>query len=247
MKILLIDADVVAYLWAYKAEQKLEWKPGYWMWTADMNQTAPKVDDWLNTQLETTECDDLIVIFSSPENYRLSIEPSYKSNRKDKYRPLLVDPIREHLETSWRTLTYPNIEADDAMGIIATSETKHEYIIASIDKDLDQIPGSHWNWSKPELGIYEVTEEAGLKKFYSQALSGDPVDGYPGCPGFGSVTSDRLVEKNWPNPWNSIVEKYKKKDLPETYAVRQAQMAKILTAGEYEPTTGHVHLWSPPA
>lgn len=246
MQVLLIDADVVAHKFAWAAEEKLEFKPGVFTWWADLNVTKPKVDDWLNEQMEITESDDLILVFSSPNNFRLKIEPNYKSNRKGKYRPLLIDDIRKYLETSWRSKTYNNLEADDAMGIIATANTKHDYIVASIDKDLNTIPGRHYNWSKPELGIYEVSDDEAAKMFYTQALSGDPVDGYPGCPGIGQKRASRIVEDNWPNPWKAIVEQYQKKDLDEEFALKQARMAKILSRDEYDLESERILLWKPP-
>jgi imidazole glycerol phosphate synthase subunit HisF len=56
-------------------------------------------------------------------------------------------------------------EADDAIAIAAT-EYGDECIMASIDKDFDQVPGWHFNFVKNER--YYITEEQGRLNFYTQ-------------------------------------------------------------------------------
>ena len=73
------------------------------------------------------------------------------------------------------------MEADDILGIRQMDE-RVETIICSKDKDLDCIPGLHYNWSPTrwENGVYDVTEEEANRFFYTQCLTGDPTDNIPG-------------------------------------------------------------------
>ena len=60
-------------------------------------------------------------------------------------------------------------------------------IICSIDKDLDMVPGWHYNWIKDEK--YYIDEIDGLRNFYKQLLTGDTVDNIPGLYGVGRSSS----------------------------------------------------------
>ena len=64
----------------------------------------------------------------------------------------------------------PNIEADDILGILATSQkiVKGNKIIVSIDKDLDQIAGLHYNPKNKEF--YKVTPKEAEYNFYFQVF-----------------------------------------------------------------------------
>lgn len=78
-------------------------------------------------------------------------------------------------------------EADDALGMNQTEGA----VICSIDKDLLQIPGQHYNFVK---GLWtEITELDGWFNFYVQLLVGDTSDNIPGCPGIGKVKAPRIL------------------------------------------------------
>ena len=95
------------------------------------------------------------------------------------------------------------------------------------------------------------------KHFYSQVLIGDSTDNIPGCPGVGAVGAKKIVNKfNTAEPvecWQEIVGQFekalKKKDdvrEPETVALQQARLVRILRHGEYNAETRTVDLWTPP-
>jgi hypothetical protein len=63
--------------------------------------------------------------------------------------------------------------------------------ICSIDKDLLQVPGRHYNWVKGEF--YEQTYLSGLRCFYEQCLKGDRTDDIPGIAGIGEVKAKRAL------------------------------------------------------
>jgi hypothetical protein len=56
--------------------------------------------------------------------------------------------------------------------------TEEDQCIVTIDKDLNCIPGWHYNWDKGS--IYNVTEEEAYRCFYKQMITGDVSDHIPG-------------------------------------------------------------------
>src|SRR5712664_3584833 len=66
-----------------------------------------------------------------------------------------------------------------------------EYVICSLDKDLDQIPGKHYNWRRDEHYFIEPID--GLRLFYRQLLMGDRTDNIFGVKGIGEVKSARII------------------------------------------------------
>ena len=76
-------------------------------------------------------------------------------------------------------------EADDMLGCCQGEDT----IICSIDKDLLQIPGQHYNFVKDEYTT--ISEYDGLRNIYKQALIGDRSDNVIGINGIGPVKAER--------------------------------------------------------
>lgn len=134
------------------------------------------------------------------------------------------------------------LEADDVMGILMT-KYPGKYILASIDKDLRQIPGQHYNWDKDEFK--EVSLDEGNLFFYTQILTGDPTDGYSGCPNIGPKRAERILASA-KDVWKAIVKTYEAKGLTEWDAIVTARVARILRASDYNFKTGKIRLWKPP-
>ncbi|KAF2376292.1 hypothetical protein BSN82_18200, partial [Acinetobacter baylyi] len=71
-----------------------------------------------------------------------------------------------------------------------------------------QISGRHYNWVTKEAATISPKDAA--LNFYSQILSGDPVDNVPGLPGIGSVKARRLLSGvvSPSDAWERIVRAY---------------------------------------
>ena len=126
------------------------------------------------------------------DNYRHDIAKTqpYKGNRKDAPRPVHLHSLREYLITAWDFRVADGQEADDAIGIHATL-TRDNSIIVSIDKDLDMIPGHHYNPVKKDH--YYVNDKEAIKDFYRQLLTGDKVDNVQGLRGIGPKKADKIL------------------------------------------------------
>lgn len=172
----------------------------------------------------------LHLYLSGVGNYRHSVatRASYKGNRSGQLPPTHLKAIRSHLVAKWGAELSRGEEADDRLGIEAT-KSNGTSIVCSIDKDLLQIPGRHYNFVNKE----EVTispKEAWLN-FYSQVISGDPTDQVPGLTGFGPVKARKALEglKNNRACWLKVLELYKHEfgTLAEAYALECAQLVYV--------------------
>ena len=176
MTLALLDGDIFAYRTAATAEQE-----EFWI-------AKSRVNEMLERCLSAVKAESYQLWLSGDpaENFRYQIYPEYKANRTQP-RPRHLEPLREHLVTVWGArLTHGN-ETDDQLAMNQTKDT----VICSIDKDLKQIPGKHWDFVKD---IYEeISDEEGRIRFYKQLLIGDASDNIRGVTGIGKVKAGKLI------------------------------------------------------
>lgn len=135
--------------------------------------------------LEATEADDYKIFISGSDNFRhelATIKP-YKGNRDPDLKPVYKNELEDHLFYTWKAQVVAGMEADDLLGIHQDINT----VICTTDKDLDQIPGMHYNWGNNLL--YNISEADACYNFYFQLLMGDPTDNIRGVPGVGRKTA----------------------------------------------------------
>jgi DNA polymerase-1 len=151
-----------------------------------------------NTLSRIAKVGDLHGIFlSKGECFRHSIATmlKYKGNRDDAPRPRYYDDVREYLIKHYGALVFTTIEADDALAMCQKEDTA----IASIDKDLLQVPGNHYNWvhdaneNMDTDGKVHISKEVGLRKLMMQVLTGDSTDNIPGIKGIGEVKARKYL------------------------------------------------------
>ena len=135
-----------------------------------------------------TGCTDMRIFLSGENNFRYDIATikPYKGNRTNR-KPYWFNEIRQYLIDNRGAEVVQGIEADDALAMFAANNT----ILCTIDKDLDQIVGMHYNYQKD--CIYDVSEDSALRSFYTQLLVGDVTDNIRGVPGVGKKTARRLM------------------------------------------------------
>lgn len=195
MTVGLIDADVVCYRCGFAAEKKHRavQEDGSIEHTREV-QPLPFALQNVNTVMESFQrkFDKIEVYLSGKNNWRKEFATvlPYKGNRSVFARPFHYHTIREHLIHRWGAVLSSDREADDDIGVRAT-DGENEYCIVSIDKDLKQIPGQHFNWVKNEYT--SVNERDGIRFFYEQCLIGDSTDNIGGVFGIGPVTARKLL------------------------------------------------------
>jgi hypothetical protein len=139
--------------------------------------------------------DSITTILSGPGNFReaLATRFPYKGNRDPSHKPYWYQSIRNYITGSWGGIVVTGREADDECSILARKDLANgtDYIIATIDKDLDQIPGKHFNYLKRVF--YALSETESKQFLWEQCLSGDATDGIPGCYKCGPTGARDLV------------------------------------------------------
>ena len=125
------------------------------------------------------------------ENYRnlIAVTEPYKGNRPSA-KPVHYEAIRRYLQNKLMFAYQYDQEADDAIAIEAT-KYRDEVVICSIDKDLRQVPGFHYNFVTNKIDY--VTEDEGNRFFYRQILTGDRIDNVPGIRGIGPKKAEKIV------------------------------------------------------
>lgn len=227
----LIDGDVIAYRAAWSTEKDFE------------GDAKRKVDSIMNEILERTcifiDHNSYEVFLTGKNNFRNKIAKTavYKGNRKDRPKPRHLGFCRDYLSIEYGAVTANEEEADDAMGIRAT-ELGQDTIIASVDKDMLQVPCLHYNFVKQTFT--EVSESAGKRTFYCQVLSGDSTDNIFGIYGIGPKKAAKILKdcKTDQEYWSTIVKVYEEDGGGEERAIETARLVWIRRKeGE---------LWQPP-
>ena len=184
MKTALIDSDIVAYRCAASCE-----KQGAVVEPPEV--AIIRVDDLMQRILHETAAYDYQAFLTGSNNFRYKINPEYKANRKDTKKPEYLEECREHLVTQWKAQVTDGYEADDSMGIEQT-KSPDTTIICTIDKDLLQVPGQHYNFIKQEFK--QVSPKEGLFNFYWQTIMGDKSDNIFGFDGLARTTVPKKLE-----------------------------------------------------
>ena len=189
----LIDGDIFAYEFGNAKETNSE-QPLPWPFIVS------RLDARIENILSAVGAESSQIYLSGKSNFRLGIATirPYKGNRPQD-KPYWWGKIRDFLVHHRDAVVVDGIEADDILGIeqfkdLPGDKIAEATVICSRDKDLDMIPGWHYSWSagnQKEKPIWWQDELSGLRAFYSQLLTGDPVDNIPGLYGVGN--SSKLV------------------------------------------------------
>ena len=237
---LLIDADFTVYKCCAAAESEIDFGDDVIIVTSKFSEAyACVMREIKKIQRHFGSFDDIILFFSSPDNFRKKIQADYKGHRNRK-KPCAYKRVINKLKTEFEVITMPTLEADDAMGIYATKYPGN--IIISPDKDMKQIPGMLYNFEESTL----INPEDGAKWHLVQSAAGDNTDGYAGIPGIGIKRATQMFEeKGW--SWKTLLDAFKEKGLSEDVALMNARLAKILTTDDYDHEKGEPVLWNPKA
>ena len=241
----LIDADIVAFKAATLAEKATDWGEGHWTLHADEAEAQGHVHDYLNRVSNRLGDGEFVLFLTGANNWRKDVLSSYKSNRKDVRKPMVLPAINDWMIETMGAVRVPTMEADDLLGIEAT---KHGGIIVSEDKDLKTVPCTLFNPAK-DLEPYEIDEFTADYNHMTQTLCGDTTDGYSGLAGCGPKTAEKILEgcSDADELWDAVVKAYAKKKLSEEVALTMAQVARICRAEDYDFENRKAIPWQPPS
>ena len=180
MKTLVIDGDVIAYRAAWSCDKDTE------------EEALAKVDELIDFIFE--QCtgggyvglEPYFLYTTGKTNFRneIAVSHPYKGNRKDVPKPIHLAAVYKHLTDKWEAILSVNEEADDLIGIKST-ELGDDCIVVTTDKDMQQLPCSHFNLGKGTMNTVDTF--GGLRFFYSQILTGDTADNIKGLFRVGPV------------------------------------------------------------
>lgn len=184
--IALIDMDLVVFRSAASAEND------------PLGIAIYRAEELLDNILNKVGATEYKAYISSDTNFRKEIYPEYKAQRSP-VKPVHLLAMKEYALTKMSAVLSPQgLEADDMLGIEQDKET-HTTTICSLDKDLLQIPGLHFQWeigtskwNKPDLWMTQ-SELEGYRLFYQQAIKGDPTDNIKGIKGKGKVFAEKAL------------------------------------------------------
>lgn len=296
---LLIDGDIIAFIAASACQDTVEDSFGYVYPFANKTKGQVLVDNILfsleqGLRLPGEDVSKTVVLSDPEDNWRKQLDPTYKGNRDPTQKPLLLGHLKQYLRDTYGAFHWPSLEADDVLGILGTQpvpmvreESDIEgnlvaisepvrLIIVGRDKDFRQIPGLHHQWkdldSKGKMRVREVSPWEATRWHLIQTLAGDPIDGYPGCPGLGVERATKLIDEpvllvpqegvktrgvnkgeavtRWfseptADYWACIVSHYRKAGLTEDDALLQARLANILHHDQYDRSKEAITLWEP--
>jgi DNA polymerase-1 len=278
---ILLDGDVYCYQAAAAVERTVNWGEGedddscLYTLHADLDDAILTLDASVETLRDALGGDRIILALTDKVNWRASVLPTYKGNRKAVRRPLVLADLRQYARDTYEVWERPGLEGDDILGILATNNAAipGEKVVVTIDKDLHTIPGFHYNSSKPGQGIYEVTKEEADRFHILQGIAGDVTDGYTGCPGIGMAKAEEWLSEPYTlipeeytitrgknkgelgtkwvkapecaSMWEGIVSLYAKAGYNEEYALQQFRVARILRSTDYDFKNKEPILWEP--
>lgn len=250
---LLIDGDTLIYAAASASEYEVQWDHDLWTLHSDFAQAKGHFEEDMAALIEFLKPSNVIVALSCTGlRWRNAVMPTYKAKRGRK--PIVYRALREYVSTTYSVYERPTLEGDDVLGILATHPTliAGEKIIVSIDKDMNTLPGWHLNYAHArgtpdyEALVRFVTEAEADRYHLFQTLTGDSTDGYPGCPGVGKVTAEKILTANANNPWDGVLAAYAKAKLGVEIALQNARVARICRHTDYDFDKKAVILWQPP-
>jgi hypothetical protein len=163
----LLDADIFVYRVGFTT-QDVDEAVAFW-----------RMDELIERCLYALNTIDYVPYLTSQDKscFRYQIYPEYKANRKSP-KPKHYLALRDYILEKHKGILCQGVEADDQIGIDMMKQEKA--CIVTIDKDLDQIPGLHYNFVRDHS--YTVSPIGGIRHFYWQCLVGDKsVDNIEGC------------------------------------------------------------------
>ena len=165
--------------------------------------------------LRAVDADSYVLFFTGEGNFRYEVAKTvpYKSNRT-RPKPHHYAMVYDYLLQNYEHQVVEGIEADDGMAIEQSTSKQHT-VICSIDKDLWQTPGYHFNWMQDEgQQKFKVSPEDGNRWFMQQLLSGDPTDTIPGLKGVGPKGAETMMLNIGSNAdrWEHVLSLYKEKE-----------------------------------
>lgn len=248
----VFDGDMLLYKAAVASEFEIEWENGLWTLHSFLDDAIFHFKNNLNEILSTLttkyqlDLDIPLMALSDTNNFRKDILPTYKANRVGKRKPVCYKALKEWLKENYRWACFDDLEGDDVMGYYATNPyLKQPVLLISCDKDFKTVPCDFYDYGKDVL--HHITERDAMRALAYQTLVGDTADNYKGCPTYGPVKANKLLNATEDKDlWPTVIKAFEKQGLTERDALVQARCAHIMQFKDINLCTGKRMLWEFP-
>jgi 5'-3' exonuclease len=246
---LLIDADYLIYSSCCACEHDIRFDVHNHNLIMDEREAMSMIDFKLKHYQNILDTEgykgssDVVMCFTDYPTFRHEIFTEYKINRISKRKPLGLGAVIKEVKNNYESVSYPNLEGDDVLGLLSTNNKYDNPVIVSVDKDMKTIPGLLLAGDTLEL----ITRTQADKNFMAMTIAGDATDGVPGIKGLGMVSATKILDsaKDLASMWDLVVKTYDKKGNGISDAILNARLVRILREGDYDYDTGEVRLWNP--
>lgn len=186
----IIDIDSFLYRASLTCKELVEIQKDIFYEVYNLNSALSYLTELGKTLAKRTNCKDFVMVTGGVgKNFRYTINPDYKGNRKKVAKPIMLDKVREVAFKKLPIAYITSLEADDTCRILY--EEHPDNVIVSIDKDLTTFSSKLYNPDTDRMRF--VNPEQAQSNFKRQLLTGDKCDGYSGLPGVGPATADKLI------------------------------------------------------
>ena len=242
---LLIDADWLIFSSCCACQEDTQWSEWEHTLHSDVRDCLNLIENRLDVYKTIAESKhDIVMCFTSYPTFRHEIFPDYKINRIGKRKPLALKHTINKVKERYECITYPNLEGDDVLGLLATNGRYDNPIIVSVDKDMRTIPCKLLAAEE----IEHITEKKANRHWFEMSMAGDAGDGILGIKGMGMVAASKTLADT-PDTvealWDKVSKTYTKKGHTLADAILNARLTRILREGDYNYQTGEVNLWRP--
>ena len=233
-----LDGDIITWKTAYVADAEGP--------LAIDSLLGKQITKWTPDGVNEPE---IAVSCNKRDNFRKEVYPGYKENRASLYKPDCLLEVYDLMEERYNCISMPRLEADDIMGIRASSG---DSIAVTIDKDLRGVRGWHWNPDK-EKDPMLISEEEAERWFCIQWMAGDSTDGIPGLWRVGRKKAEKFLDEWDYSEWHkNIIEMYeegkhvpKNKHNVDDMSLAMARCVRILSHENYNIDTNEIVHWLP--
>lgn len=228
-------------LYIHRKSEKF--KHDFCAWAEPKSKVHYKVDHIMDAVLTgatgmpfcTKDC--CSVFLTGDTNFRQEVAVShvYKGTRESPSKPFVLKAAKAYMEYAWDAVTSVNEEADD---LIAKAACKFDYrcVVASIDKDMLQLPC--WHYNIVNRSWTNVSDFDAMLFFYTQMLTGDAVDNIKGVTGVGPKIAARVLSgaKTEKDMYKVILKAY------DNDIARITENGRLLWLRRYDN-----EMWNPPS
>ena len=182
---------------------------------------------YMNKIIEHDKCTSYEVFIGGEGNFRLDVDPNYKTSRDPLAKPIHLKEMKDYMVKKYKATRCDGMEADDVVSYLCQQDLENNCIV-SVDKDLRNSPGWHFN---PDTLIMDyVTEADADLNFYRQLLMGDSTDGIVGIAGYGKAKALALLPESLPEDvmCEAVWYHYQERGYDSEYFIQQARLLWML-------------------